>query len=223
MAETHHDRTRVPPREPGGATGDMKQEGEGDAQIRTSPPNVVQTERPAQEILEDAEDDGENGAVGDDDVNALYDEIDRLQGELGTATDRYLRIAAEFDNYRRRVERERSEMPQRAKAAIVSPLLDVLDDLDRVAAQDEGTPSAALLQGIQLVGRKFGRLIEGLGLDAVDPTGEAFDPNTMEAVATVPAGSRAEDNVVSDVFQKGYRLGDTLVRPARVRVKQFDG
>jgi molecular chaperone GrpE len=156
-------------------------------------------------------------------VNALYDEIDRMQGELGSATDRHLRIAAEFDNYRRRVDRERAEMPQRAKAAIVSPLLDVLDDLDRVAAQDEGTPSAALLQGIQLVGRKFGRIIEGLGLEPVDPVGEVFDPNTMEAVATVPAGSGAEDNVVADVFQKGYRLGDTLVRPARVRVKQFDG
>jgi molecular chaperone GrpE len=226
MAETHHDRTNVPPREGGHADGRSRQEGEGDAQIRQSPPNVERAEPPASEITGDGDDAGEEDDVDDydwaDDTDANA-EVERLQREVATLNDRILRIAAEFDNYRRRVDRERAELPQRARAEVVRPLLDVIDDLARVGAYDDSTPSAALLEGVRLVNRKFVRVLEMWGVVPVDPAGEPFDPESMEAVATTPAASAAEDNTVADVFQKGYRLGETLIRPARVRVKQHDG
>jgi molecular chaperone GrpE len=224
MAETHHDRTNVPPREGGHADGNSPQEGEGDAQIRQSPPNVERAEPPAREITgdEDGEDDDVTDYDPGDDV-AANEAVERLQREVATLNDRILRIAAEFDNYRRRVDRERAELPQRARAEVVRPLLDVIDDLDRVAAFDDSTPTAALLEGVRLVDRKFVRVLEMWGVVPVDPAGAPFDPESMEAVATTPAGSAAEDNTVADVFQKGYRLGETLIRPARVRVKQHDG
>jgi molecular chaperone GrpE len=240
MAETHHDRTSMPPREDGGAAEDG-QDGEGDAQIRQSPPNAGRTEPPADSITEpDGDRDDADHAGPDDDAvhyeaedwNGDVDEtrltdsdeaIEQFQRELASAQDRYLRLAAEFDNYRRRNERERADLPQRAQADVVKSLLDVIDDLGRVASFDANTSSAALLEGVRLVDKKLGRLLEGWGLEPVDPAGEAFDPNSMEAVAAVPAETEAEDDVVLDVFQKGYRLGDTLVRPARVRVKKYDG
>jgi molecular chaperone GrpE len=222
MAETHHDRTKAPPRaEPGGASGHGQAEGEGDSQIRQSPPNVDRTEPPAEEILDGAPekaDDGGGGARARED-----DAIVRLEKEVASLNDRLLRTAAEFDNYRKRTDRERAELPLRARAEVVSPLLDIMDDLERVAAYDDDTSAHALLEGIRLVDKKLSRLVHGWGLEVVDPTGQSFDPATMEAMMTVPAEHPEEDEVVADVFQKGYRLGDSLIRPARVRVKKYEG
>jgi molecular chaperone GrpE len=233
MAETHHDRTKVPPREGAGDRDGSGTEGEGDAQIRPSPPNVERAQPPAEEILGD--DDAE-GVDSDDDSDDNEDdllkgsrkrgaagELERLERELADFQDRHLRLAAEFDNYRRRIERERAELPQRARAEVVSRLLDVLDDVQRVAAFADDSPAPALLEGVRLVEKKMRGLVEGWGLVAVDPAGELFDPATMEAMMTVPAEHPEEDDVVFDVFQKGYRLGDSLIRPARVRVKKYEG
>jgi molecular chaperone GrpE len=226
MAETHHDRTGVPPR---GGSSEDRQAGEGDSPVDASPPNADATQPPADDIVEDGggrgDPDGDGGAGSDVDTDtvALADQVDRLQREVAAAQDRYLRIAAEFDNYRRRVDRERADLPARAKADVVKALLEVIDDLDRVAEYDADTPAESLLEGVRLVDLKLNRLVGTWGLVKVDPTGEPFDPNTMEAVAAVPAEHPEEDDVVLDVFQRGYRLGDTLVRPARVRVKKHDG
>jgi molecular chaperone GrpE len=220
MADTHHDRTKIPPRKDAGAADDAAEaEGEGDAQIRPSPPNVERTEPPADEIV-DGEDDESARAHGRDVADAPA--LERLEREIATLQDRHLRLAAEFDNYRRRNERERADLPQRARAEVVGRLLDVIDDVQRVAEHDESTPSAALLEGVRLVEKKLRSLVEGWGLVVIDPAGELFDPTTMEALMTLPAEHPEEDDVVADVFQKGYRIGDALIRPARVRVKKYE-
>jgi molecular chaperone GrpE len=153
------------------------------------------------------------------------DDIARFEAEreLGALRDRHLRLAAEFDNYRRRTDRERAESADRAQAQLVGKLLDALDDLQRVAAHMEETPDQALLEGVRMVERKVMRALEGAGLESVAPDGEPFDPEVHEAIATVAAETREEDDTVSDVFQKGYRFRGILLRPARVRVKKHEG
>ena len=146
---------------------------------------------------------------------------DREAAEL---RDRYLRLAAEYDNYRRRAERERTESWNRAQAQVIEKLLDALDDLQRVAHFTPETASAgALLEGTQMVERKLVRVLEAAGMETIEAEGQPFNPEVHEAITTVPAETREEDHTVADVFQKGYRFKGTLLRPARVRVKKFEG
>jgi molecular chaperone GrpE len=142
--------------------------------------------------------------------------------ELERSQDRFVRLAAEFDNYRKRTEREKVDAYARAQAHLIGRLLDALDDLERVADFDETTPSKALLEGVQLVEKKLLAAFEAAGLRRMDAAGKPFDPASMEAVATVETESPEDDEIVADVFQAGYRFGDQLVRPARVRVKKFE-
>ena len=151
----------------------------------------------------------------------LSGELERLQSEFDTLNDRHLRLAAEFSNYRRRQETEMTEAWGRAQADLVRRLLDVLDDLQRVSALDPSDESAsvqAIVEGVDLVERKFLRALEEAGVEVIAPEGEPFDPETMEAMMRVDAESRDDDDRVAGVFQKGYRLKGHLVRPARVSV-----
>jgi molecular chaperone GrpE len=146
-----------------------------------------------------------------------------LREEMESLTDRHLRLAAEFDNYRRRVERERAEYRVRAQADLVLPLLDLLDDLQRVSGLEvSGTTVESLLEGVGLIEKKFRRALEAEGLEPIDAAGEFFNPSTMEALMTVAAETPEEDDMVADIFQQGYRFKDLLIRPARVRVKKYE-
>lgn len=147
-----------------------------------------------------------------------------LQAELEALNDRHLRLAAEFDNYRKRIERERAELWTRAQAELVTRLLEVLDDLQRVGQFEAETASAAaLLEGAQLVEKKMRHILESAGLEPIEAEGEFFNPSTMEALLTVPTERQEEDDQVAEVFQKGYRFRGILIRPARVRVKKYEG
>ncbi len=149
--------------------------------------------------------------------------IRRLQSQLDESRDQQLRLAAEFDNYRKRVARERAELGDRAQASLVSRMLDVLDDMDRLNAVS-GTASAdALREGITLVDRKLRKELEAAGLERIDPVGQPFDPSLHEAVAMIPAQRPDQDHVVSATFQTGYRYKGNLVRPARVQVYSDQG
>ncbi|HEX2093454.1 MAG TPA: nucleotide exchange factor GrpE [Longimicrobiaceae bacterium] len=144
--------------------------------------------------------------------------------ELNALRDRYLRLAAEYDNYRKRVEREKAESWNRAQAQFAEKLLEVLDDLQRVAHYNPETATAqSLLEGAQMVERKLTRALETAGVETIDAEGQPFDPSIHEALMMVPTETREEDHIVADVFQKGYRFKGTLLRPARVRVKKFEG
>jgi len=144
--------------------------------------------------------------------------------ELAEQRDKYLRLAAEYDNFRKRAMRERSEAGQRGQAELVKQLVDALDDLARFAHVDPPTVDAAtVVQGADLVEKKLLKALTAAGLTIINPQDEPFDPAVHEAVATEPALSREDDHMVARVYQAGYQFGPQLLRPARVVVKQWNG
>ena len=146
-------------------------------------------------------------------------ESDRTVAEL---RDKYLRLAAEFDNYRKRTTRERAESGARAQGELLKYIVDSLDDLGRVTGVDPAaTDARSVVQGVDLVLKKLLKSLTAAGLELIDPVNQTFDPSVHEAVATEPALSPEDDHVVSQVFQPGYRFGGQLLRPARVVVRQW--
>ena len=171
----------------------------------------------------DAGADGPNAERSDEQAGARESTVG-VAGEEQVSRERYLRLAAEYDNFRKRTERERTESWARAQAQLVERLLDPLDDLQRVANIDaEKTSVAALLEGVQMVERKLLRVLEGAGLEIMDAEGQSFDPAAHEALMTSPTSAREDDDTVAEVFQKGYSFKGTLIRPARVRVNKYEG
>ena len=142
----------------------------------------------------------------------------RIERELEEMRDRHLRLAAEFDNYKKRVARERIELSDRAQATFISRLLDVLDDLDRLVGSDPGMSAESLRGGLGLVDRKLRKELEAAGVERIDPVGQPFDPAEQEAVSIIPPPDPSQDHTVSATFQTGYRFKGSLVRPARVQV-----
>lgn len=154
---------------------------------------------------------------------ALRSELDDLQDEFDSLKDRHLRLAADFENYRKRAENERTESWIRAQADLVRRLLDALDDLQRVTELDPDQVSvASILEGVELVEQKLLQAMKDAGAEVVEPDGETFDPETMEAMMRVPAESEEDDDRVHQVLQKGYTFKGHLVRPARVSVMKHD-
>lgn len=142
--------------------------------------------------------------------------------DLAATRDRLLRLAAEFDNYRKRVEREKGDSWTRAQGQLAERLLEPLDDLQRFTSADPATLSAeAALEGLRLVERKLSRALEAAGLEPVEAEGQRFDPSVHEALGTVNTGDREAEDSVADVFQRGYRFKGALLRPARVRVHRY--
>jgi molecular chaperone GrpE len=132
--------------------------------------------------------------------------------------DSYLRLAADFDNYRKRVAREQVELTRRANERILNELLPVLDDLERALEAAAEHEEAKLEEGVRLVHRSLLALVERHGLSEIETEG-AFDPHVHEALLAQP-GEGAEEGSVLQVLQKGYRLGDKVLRPARVIVAE---
>lgn len=138
--------------------------------------------------------------------------------------DRHLRLAAEYDNFRKRTTKERAETWTRAQADLVSRLADALDDLSRFAHIDPAeTDARTLHEGVDLVERKVWKELESAGVTRIDQTGVPFDPHVHEAVTTQPAQNPDQDHTVGQVVQPGYKLRDTLLRPARVVVLTWQG
>jgi molecular chaperone GrpE len=130
----------------------------------------------------------------------------------------YLRLAADFDNYRKRVAREQVELTRRANERLLNELLPVLDDLERALEAAAEHEEAKLEEGVRLVHRSLLGLVERHGLSEIETEG-AFDPHVHEALLAQP-GEGAEEGSVLQVLQKGYKLGDKVLRPARVIVAE---
>jgi molecular chaperone GrpE len=143
------------------------------------------------------------------------DELGTLQAERDELFDRLQRLAAEFDNFRKRAAREQGELLARANERLVKELLPVLDDLGRALDAAEEHQEAKLEEGVRLVHRSLASLLEREGLAEIETDGK-FDPHVHEALLSQP--SEAEEGSVIEVVQKGYRLGDKILRPARVVV-----
>jgi molecular chaperone GrpE len=148
----------------------------------------------------------------------------RAEPDSGTERDRYLRLAAEYDNYRKRSAKERQDAGARAQADLVRELVEALDDVARFAHVDPATTDAGtIVQGVDMVEKKLLKALGNAGLEVINPVGETFDPALHEAVATEPTSAREDDHVVSRVYQPGYIFKSQLLRPARVVVKQWNG
>ena len=146
-------------------------------------------------------------------------ELVALREEFEGLNDRHLRLVAEFNNFKRRSEQERLAAWARAQADLVGRLVDVLDDLQRVADLDlQNATVEAIMEGIDLVERKFVRSLVDAGIETIEPDGVPFDTERMEAMMRVPAESHEQVDQVAQVFQKGYALKGNLIRPARVSV-----
>ena len=152
------------------------------------------------------------------------EQLQKLERELSEWKDRAMRASADFDNYRKRAVKERDEAAGRGQAQAFERIIDVIDDLARVAHLDPAKTSAeALHEGMLNIERKFMRTLETAGLEQIDPTGQPFDPKTQEAVSTMPAPDAESDQTVGATYQKGYRYKGVLLRPARVVVRQWTG
>lgn len=150
-------------------------------------------------------------------------ELKKLADERADLLDKLARRQADFDNFRKRTERERAETYNRALGEVVRRLLPVMDNLQR-ALETERTSSAGesdefrhFLEGVELISRQLGSVVEGLGVEVIPTVGQLFDPHVHEAVSTEPASDVEPDTVVQEM-QRGYRLGDKLLRPAMVKV-----
>ena len=145
--------------------------------------------------------------------------VARLAPQLAELKDRHLRLAADYENFRRRTQKERTELWAKAQADLLHRLVDALDDLARFAHVDPGqTDAKTIHDGVEMVERKLWKELEAIGVTRIDQIGVPFDPNLHEAVTTGPADHPAKDHTVGAVLQPGYQLGGVLIRPARVAV-----
>lgn len=152
------------------------------------------------------------------------DALAEAHRELVEQKDKYVRLYAEFDNFRKRAVRDRQDAEKMGMGAVMKGLLETLDDLGRVAHMTpEGADLKGVLDGLAMVEKKLLKSLAGHGLEQVDPANAPFDPALHEAITTAPAANADEDNTVAIVYQVGYVLNGTLLRPARVVVRQWNG
>jgi len=144
-------------------------------------------------------------------------EIERLEGEIDELRDIHLRKLAEFDNFRKRTERERVEIKRHANEGLVRELLPVLDNFERALEHGTESDSGAFREGVEMIAKQLWDTLERQGVESVDPMGEKFSPEFHEAVHRVEDGS-LEPGIVASVLAKGYLCNGRLVRPAMVGV-----
>jgi molecular chaperone GrpE len=144
-------------------------------------------------------------------------ELADLQRERDDFKDRWLRKSAEFDNYRKRIERERREQADQAVVGLLQDLLPVVDDFDRALTVEAGEGGAAYRKGVELIHGKLHDLLRRYGVTPIDALGADFDPNLHQAVVHEVSPEHREGEVMSEL-QKGYMIKDRLLRPAMVKV-----
>lgn len=158
---------------------------------------------------------GRKDGAGDQHEEAL----DKLQAEVEEQKDKYLRLFAEFENFRRRTARERIELVKTAGQDIMAELLTVLDDFERAEkAMAESDDIQAAREGFRLIREKLFKKLESKGLTAMDSLNKDFDPDLHEAVTEIPVPEEDRKGKVVDVLEKGYSLGEKIIRYAKVVV-----
>lgn len=142
-------------------------------------------------------------------------EEDKLKAQLADANDKYLRLMAEYDNFRKRSAKERLELTASATGNAVSEILPVFDNFERALKVE--TADESYKKGVEMIFKQFSDAVKKLGVEIIDPTGEPFDPNIANAVSQIEDPELGE-NIVAQVFQKGYKIGDKVIRYAMVSV-----
>lgn len=153
--------------------------------------------------------------VGNKEKELEKTEEEKLKEQLDEANDKYLRLMAEYDNFRKRSAKERLEITATATGNAVNEILPVIDNFER-ALQTE-TDDEVYKQGVEMIFKQFGDCLKKLGVEVIDPTGQQFDPNLANAVNQIEDPELGE-NVVAQTFQKGYKIGDKVIRYAMVVV-----
>lgn len=144
-------------------------------------------------------------------------EVDILKHELGKERDNFLRLFAEFENYKKRTSKERLELFSTANKELMTALLPILDDFERGLNEIEKSSDNALLEGMQLIFNKFKNTLGQKGLKVMEvKQGDAFDADIHEAITQIPAPSKKLKGKIIDVVEKGYMLGETIIRFPKV-------
>jgi molecular chaperone GrpE len=162
-----------------------------------------------------ADGNGEKGA----DVVDLMQQLDEAKVRAAELENKLLRAQADFENYRRRVQREKEDLAIYANQKLVLNLLPVLDNLDRALGTSAIPGDEKLRQGVELTARSFRDILAKEGVTAIDAVGKPFDPNFHEAVMTAESDEHEEDTVIAE-FQKGYQMADRVIRPSMVQVSK---
>jgi molecular chaperone GrpE (heat shock protein) len=158
-----------------------------------------------------------------DDRAELEEKLRETEKAVEALKQESLRLKADFLNYRARVERESARMKILAAESAVINLLPVLDNLDRAIGSAESQQGQPLLEGVRLVRSQFFGALQAMGLEEIQAEGCPFNPETHEAILASPVEDPSEDGKILEVLQKGYRLGDRVVRPVKVRVGRYGG
>ena len=163
-----------------------------------------------------------NDASGETSATAPPEQGDASVAELTKQRDdfydRLLRKTAEFDNYRKRTDRERLQLSEAAAADLLTDLLPLVDDMERALKADAGADAAdGIRRGVELIHKQLLEVLRKRGVKPIDALGADFDPHFHQAVAYEPAEGRRDGEVIEE-FRRGYMLGDRLLRPARVKV-----
>lgn len=153
-----------------------------------------------------------------DAMQALVSDITSLETELARQKDIHLRLAADFDNFRKRTAQETERRAAAQKEAFIRELLPVIDNLERAVANDTSTREQ-LHQGVQITLQQLHQLLRRHGIEAEDSLGQPFDPNRHESVGSRHDPSQP-DHVVLETFQRGYRRGNEVIRPAKVIINE---
>ena len=159
---------------------------------------------------------GENGGRTAAATEAGDESAEQIKKQRDDYYDRLLRKTAEFDNYRKRTDRERQQLSEAAAADLLQELLPLVDDLER-ALRSESDDAGAIRKGVELIYKQLLETLRKRGVRPIESLGEDFDPHYHMAVAHEPAHGRREGEVIEE-FRRGYMLGDRLLRPAMVKV-----
>ena len=142
---------------------------------------------------------------------------EKLQAQLNEKNDQLLRMAAEYDNFRKRTQREKESLYSDCKVSVIKELLPVIDNFERCVVFNEGTSFEDYRKGVEMTYKQFGDMLKKLGIEAFGEVGEEFDPNLHNAVMHAQNEDLPE-NSISDVLMKGYKTGDKIIRTAMVAV-----
>lgn len=151
----------------------------------------------------------------------LQHRLTEAENKIADMQDKYLRLSAEFDNYRKRTMKEKAEIIKTAAEKTITAILPVLDDMERaIANMQKSDDATALLEGIKLINNKFMKILNQEGLNKIETEGADFDTDFHEAIAMIPAPSEDLKGKVLDCVQTGYKLNDKVIRHAKVAVAQ---
>ena len=197
----------------------MEKEASADGDAKTNEGNQAATteENPADDAAKSSENAAEDSKADQATEQPTESAEDVLKAELAAANDRYMRLMAEFDNFRRRSAKEQLDLIEVANGKLLEKFADVWENFDRAFAAENKGDLPSFEKGMQMIQTQFVKVLTDAGLEQIDPTGAEFDPNCHEALMQQPSETVPEGHVVT-VFQKGYKLKNKILKTAKVIV-----